>query len=249
MSIETMINAGGGITPVPACLRDRLVGYPEKRILSATIYLFLFLVPGQSSRAQIPPPDPAPMAVSIGVTWAIPLADLALQSPGNILLEDPGDGRYATGGTAMTQRIAFAISDPIGVFFQATFTSFGVDTAAVQADYSVSPPVVGGKNEMVTWSIGVRWRGGQSWQKGPYAEAMIGRYRARTELKQKDLDPVGETFTWELGWGVAGGWIVSVGPSLALDIGVVLHEFREDYFINRWFGLRTMAVMTFGGDR
>lgn len=213
------------------------------------MFLLLLFVPIRMSRAQIPPPEPAPMAVSIGVTWAFPLADLALQSPGNITLEDPGDGRYATGGTAMTQRIAFAPFDPVGLFFQASFPTFGVDAAAVQADFGVTPPVVEGKNEIVAWSLGIRWRGGRSWQRGPYAEVMAGRYRTRTELKQEGLDPAGQTFTWEPGWGVAGGWLLPAGPAFALDIGITLHEFREDYFINRWFGLKAMAVLTFGGDR
>jgi hypothetical protein len=32
-------------------------------------------------------------------------------------------------------------------------------------------------------------------------------------------------------------------------MGLILHEFREEYFINRWIGLRLLAVMTFGGKR
>ncbi len=225
--------------------------------LSVLMFLLLLFVPIRISRAQIPPPEPASMAVSIGVTWAFPLADLALQSPGNVTFDDPGDGRYATGGTAMTQRIAFAPFDPVGFFFQASFPTFGVDAAAVQADFGVTPPVVGGKNEIVAWSLGIRWRGGRSWQRGPYAEVMVGRYRTRTELIQEEENPEGgtitlksgETFTWEPGWGIAGGWLLPAGPAFALDIGITLHEFREDYFINRWFGLRAMAVLTFGGDR
>jgi hypothetical protein len=189
------------------------------------------------------------MAVSIGITWTVPLADLALKSPGNPLLDDPGDGRYATGGTAMTQRIAYAPFEPVGLFLQASFPTFGVDVEAVQADYGVSPRVVNGKNEIVSWAVGLRWRGARSWQKGPYAEAMIGYYRARTELKQEGLDPEDEAFTWETGWGAAAGWLLRASPALAVDIGVILHEFREDYFINRWIGLRTLAVLTFGGDR
>jgi hypothetical protein len=189
------------------------------------------------------------MAVSIGVTWLLPLADLALESPGNLALEDPGDGRYATGGTAMTQRIAYAPAGHVGLFLQAAFPSFGVDIDAVQADYGVSPPLVDGRNEIVSWEFGLRWRGGRSWQKGPYAEVMVGRYRARTELKREGLDPEDETYTWETGWGTAAGWLLRIGPALAVDLGVILHEFREDYFINRWIGLRTLAVLTFGGDR
>jgi len=106
-----------------------------------------------------------------------------------------------------------------------------------------------GQNEIVAWGFGVRWRGGRSWQRGPYAELMTGRYRTRTELKQEGQDRVGETYSRETGWGAAGGWLLRAGPAFALDIGITLHEFREDYFINRWIGLRTLAVLTFGGDR
>jgi len=245
VSIESTINAADRIAPVPGCLRDRGLVH----VLSASLYLFLFMVPIRTSRAQIPPPEPASMAVSIGVTWAIPLADLALQSPGNILLEDPGAGRYATRGTAMTQRIAFALFDPVGVFFQASFPTYGVDAEAIQRDWNVTPKVVDGRIEIVAWSLGIRWRGGGSWQNGPYAEAMAGRYRVRAELEQEGQDPVGEEPTWESGWGLAGGWLLPVGPAFALDLGLAWHGFRVDHFTNRWFGLRILAVMTFGGDR
>ena len=213
------------------------------------LFLLTLLVPLEASRAQIAPPKPAPMAVSVGLTWALPLADLALQSPGTANPEDPGDGRYATAGTALTQRIAYAPFGRIGLFLQATFPVFGVDVDAAQSDFQSSPPLVKGKNEIVAWIFGVRWRGGRSWQQGPYVELMTGRYRVRTELKLQGLDPEGVTHTREPGWGAAGGWLLRVGPAFALDIGITLHEFREDYFMNRWIGLRTLAVMTFGGER
>jgi len=99
----------------------------------------------------------------------------------------------------MTQRFAFAPLARIGLFLQATFPVFGVDVDAAQTDYGVNPPVVDGKNEIVAWVFGLRWRGGKSWQRGPYAEVMTGRYRARTELKQEGLDRVEETYTRESG--------------------------------------------------
>ena len=57
------------------------------------------------------------------------------------------------------------------------------------------------------------------------------------------------SFSRETGWGVAAGWLLGAGQAFAFDIGLTLNEFREDYFIHRWIGLRTLAVLTFGGNR
>ncbi len=205
------------------------------------LFLLTLLVPLEASRAQIAPPKPARIAVSIGITWALPQANLALQNP--------DDGSYATAGTVLTQRIAYAPIGRIGLFLQAAFPVFGLDVEAAQSDWLLSPPLVKGKNEIVAWIFGVRWRGGRSWQQGPYMELMTGRYRVRTETKRQGLDPEDMTYSREPGWGAAGGWLLRVGSASALDIGITLHEFREDYFINRWIGLRILAVLTFGGER
>lgn len=194
--------------------------------------------------AQIPPSAPDPMSISVGVTFVLPL--------GNLGTNDWDDGRYATAGTALTQRLSYAPLESFGFFIQAAFPAFGVDATAVGSDYKAifgsTTDVTGGSNEIVSWSAGVRWRGGRSWNRGLYVEGMLGSYRDRLSLEIAG-DTADTTFSWETGWGVSAGWIIPVGPAFAVDIGIIMHEFREEYFINRWTGLRLLAVMTFGGER
>ncbi len=194
--------------------------------------------------AQIPAAPPDPMAVSVGVAIVMPL--------GNLGMNDWDDGRYATAGIALTQRFSYSPLESFGFFIQAAFPAFGVDAAAVGSDYEAvfgsATDITGGSNEVVSWSAGTRWRGGRSWSKGLYVEGMLGWYRDRLSLEIAD-DTADTTFSWEAGWGLSAGWIFPVGPAFALDIGIIMHEFREDYFINRWTGLRLLAVMTFGGKR
>ena len=195
-----------------------------------------------SSRAQPAPAAPDPMAVSAGVAWVVPMANLSLH--------DWNDGRYATAGTAFTQRISYAPLEVLGFFLQASFPAFGIDAGAVERDYELlfgTPAgITGGGNEITAWNLGVRWRQGRSWKKGLYLEGLAGWYRDRLELEMTDSS-ADTTFSWEAGWGISAGCAFPVGPSFAVDVGLVMHEFREEYFINRWAGLRLLAVMTFGG--
>ena len=195
-------------------------------------------------RAQLPPPPPDPMAISVGAAWVIPM--------GNLSLQDWDDGRYATSGTAFTQRFSYAPLEALGFFIQASFPAFGVDAAAVRRDYELlfgtATAVTGGSNEITAWNLGLRWRQGRSWKKGFYAEGLVGWHRDRLELEIEGSS-ADTTFSWEPGWGVTAGWVFPLGPSFAVDMGLILHEFREEYFINRWIGLRLLAVMTFGGKR
>ncbi len=190
--------------------------------------------------AQLPPPKADPMAISVGVAWVIPLENLALQHW--------SDGRYATSGTALTQRFSYAPWEVLGFFLQASFPAFGLDGNAAQRDFMEDPPITGGSNDVTAWNLGARLRLGRSWKKGLYVEAAVGWHRDRLELELVESS-VDTTFSWEPGWAVAAGWVFPLGPALAVDAGVAVHEFREEYFVNRWVGLRLLAVMTFGGDR
>jgi hypothetical protein len=162
------------------------------------------------------------------------------------------NGRYATAGTAMTQRFSFAPLESWGVFFQASFPAFGVDTDAVarfwEENTGTPLAVTDGGNNVTAWNLGMRWRQGRSWMKGLYAEAMVGTYRDQLEMEVEGTVS-DTTFTWEMGWGVSAGYIIRIAPAFAVDTGVTLHEFKEDTFINRWVGFRFLAVLAFGGNR
>lgn len=201
------------------------------------------------SDAQILPAEPARMAASVGVAWIVPGGNLALKDPGDFALDDPGDGRYATPGTALIQRFSMAPWKHLGFFFQASFPAFGMDGAAAQEDFGSDPPITGGSNDITAWNVGVRWRGGGSWSRGFYLETMVGWHRAQFEIEYENGQTDGATFDWEIGWAAAVGWVFPLGPAFAVDTALALHEFKEDYFMNRWFGLRILAVLTFGGKR
>jgi len=215
-------------------------------------------------RAQLPPPPPDPMAISVGVAWVIPMGNLAGQDP----LENT---YYATSGAALTQRFSCSPLLRWGVFIQASFPAFGTDVAALDRDFVAV--VVDGRNDITAWNLGIRWRGGKSWRVGPYAEAAIGTYRHRVETVKLVEDVQGEQELvrdslvfpgddtgksgWATGWTGALGWVFPLTPAFALDAGLELHgfeaEFRYDPYVerwtNRWIGLRLLAVMTFGGKR
>lgn len=196
------------------------------------------------TRAQIAQSAPDPMSISVGAAFVLPM--------GNLGTNDWDNGRYATAGAAFTQRFSYTPLKSFGFFVQAAFPAFGVDATAVGNDYEAifgsATDVTGGSNEIVSWNAGVRWRGGQSWNKGLYVEGMLGSYRDKLTLEITG-DTADTTFSWEAGWGVSAGWVFPVGPAFAVDIGIIMHEFQEEYFINRWTGLRLLAVMTFGGKR
>ncbi len=216
---------------------------PGRSVVVTALVAVLCLV-GIGLRAQIPEPGPARFAVAIGNAWVYPQGDLALKES-----TVTTDGRYATPGTAFVQRLMWAPFGRWGMFLQASFPSFGVDAEAVQRDFNRSPPVVGGANTITAWTLGVRWRQGRSWRRGPYAEAALERNRATLEVRQEGEEADSMAFAWETGWMVGAGWVVGLGPTLALDGGLAVHEFREDAFITRWTALRFMAVFTFGGNR
>lgn len=198
--------------------------------------------------AQLLPPEPDRFAVSIGVSAVFPTGALADQNP----LEE---SYYATAGTAFKQRFSYAPWHALGFFLEASFPAFGVDVEAVQRDFGVDPPVVDGGNDISSWSAGVRWRRRGEWLRGPYVEALVGLYRQRLELKQRGNDPQQETYDWRPGAAVAVGWAVPLGTAFALDVATTFSQYREEKqgngfvnrWTNRWWGLRFLAVLTFGG--
>jgi hypothetical protein len=219
----------------------------EKRPVIAVFIPFLLAilmtaaVPGGRAAAQMIERGPAPFAVGVGNAWIIP--------GGNLPLDDPADGRYATAGTAFTQRLMWAPRPAWGVFAQVSFPSFGVDAAAVQTDYDRDPPVIDGANTVTSWLLGLRWRAGRSWRTGPYVETALGWNRATLEVRQEGLPAESLAFNWEIGWMACAGWVLPVGPTFSLDGAIAHNEFKEDYFTTRWTALRIMAVFTFGGSR
>jgi hypothetical protein len=204
---------------------------------------------------QLPPPGPDPYAVSFGFSAAFPSGALAEQDPDR-------DTWYAQTGTVMTQRVAVSLFGRLGVYLEGVFPSFGMDAAAVQQDFGSDPPVTEGRVRLHGWGLGIRWRGGAGWLRGPYLEAGGGWWRQEVELRQQGLDPVSESFEWSTGLRAAFGWALPVGRALALDAGLTLSsvtarqegvgETTGAPFTNRWtdtwIGLRFMAVLTFGGE-
>jgi hypothetical protein len=192
------------------------------------------------------------VAISVGGAAVFPMADLARQDQDK---HPDTDVWYATAGSGLVQRLSYAVFPALGVFAEASFPGFGMDVAAVQADFNSNPPLVEGKSDISAWSAGLRWRAGRSWLNGLYAEASLGTYRQRVETRLQGAQPDSAIFEWKTGWGVAAGWVVPLGTALALDLGVTLHEFHEENvvdgfvnrWVNRWLGLRVLAVLTFGG--
>jgi len=220
-------------------------GSRSKRARTGSCFLpvamIVLLILPAGSRAQMPSRGPAPFAVGVGNAWIIP--------GGNLPLDDPDDGRYATPGTAFTQRLMWSPRPGWGIFIEGAFPIFGVDATAVQADYNRDPPVVEGSNTVTSWALGIRWRAQKSWRRGLYAEAALARNRAGLEIRQEGLSTEAISFSWETGWMAGAGWVVPVGPTFSLDGGIAHHEFAEDYFVSRWTAFRIMAVFTFGGSR
>ena len=209
-----------------------------KRISALLVAVWMMAaVPGRA-RAQLPEPEPDPFAISVGGVAALP--------GGNLALDDPLDGLYATPGPGLVQRFAWSPLRHWGVFFQASFPAFGADLEALERDFPLD--LEEGRNRMQQWDVGIRWRGGRSWQDGPFLELMAGTYRARTEFEVAGEDTVrAQTGDWSTGLGGAAGWTVPVGPAFALEASVMMHQFVDEDFVYRWFGLRILAVVTFGG--
>jgi len=204
----------------------------------AVAAVFLVAIASGPVRAQLPEPGPDPFAISVGGVAGIPA--------GNLALEDPVDGLYATPGPGLTQRFAWSPLRSWGVFFQASFPAFGADLEALERDFPLD--LEEGRNRLQQWDMGIRWRGGRSWLEGPYLEIMGGIHRARTEFDVAGEDTLrSQTGDWSPGFGLAAGWAVPVGPAFALESSVVMHSFEDEDFLYRWFGIRILAVMTFGG--
>jgi hypothetical protein len=203
--------------------------------------LLAVLLAGPGAGAQLPPPRPDPWAFSIGTALVLP--------SGNLALQDYEDGRYARRGTALTQRLGWSPLPWLACFLQGSFPVFGLDAGAAQRDGGLDPPITGGETQIVVWNLGLRWHLRPGWLSGPYAETAAGWHRARLELEFGDGTTEGEAYEWRPGGSVAVGWVVGLGPALGLDVGVTLHEFKEDYFVDRWFAFRALATFSFGGDR
>ena len=199
------------------------------------------MIAGQGGAgAQLPPPEPHPFAFSAGVALVLPAGDLALA--------DPDEGQYAVAGTALTQRFGWRPWPRLGLFIQASFPVFGLDVDRAQADYGGTPAITDGASELTTWNLGLRWQVRAGDRGGPYAELAGGWHRNTFGLSFAGLDTT-IAYDWEPGWAAAVGWLVSLGPSLGLDLGLVWHEFREEDFLDRWYALRALATFAFGGDR
>ena len=203
--------------------------------------------------AQLPEPGPDRFAISVGAAAIFPTGALSDQDP-------LADAYYATSGSAIVQRFSFAPWRRIGLFAEASFPAFGVDVDAVQRDFGADPPVVDGRNDISSWSAGVRWRRGESWLQGLYAEASIGVFRQQLELEQEGNDPQQDTYEWRRGGTVAIGIVMPLGTALALDAAAMFTQYREvnrgttdqgapfvNRWTNRWWGIRFLAVLTFGG--
>ncbi len=208
---------------------------------TAVVLLLAAVLTGPGAGAQLPPPRAAPWAFSIGAALVLPAGNLALQ--------DYDDGRYARAGTALTQRIGWSPLPHWACFVQGSFPDFGLEAGAAQRDGGLDPPITGGRTQIVAWNLGLRWHLRPGWLAGPYAETAVGWHRARLELEFGDGTVEGEAYRWRVGWSVSGGWVIELGPAFGLDLGVTMHEFREDYFVDRWFALRALAIFSFGGDR
>jgi hypothetical protein len=196
-------------------------------------------IPG-TARAQLPASRPDPFHLSVGGAWAVPEAHLARQ--------DPDDGRYGRPGRGLVERFGWYPGRHWGLFLQGYFPVMGVDAAAVQRDFEADPAVRGGRNEVTGWLMGLRLRRFPEPLRGPYLEGSIGWYRHRLELDRQDGSRSTQANPWQIGAGGAAGWMVPVGGRFGFDLAVEMHEFREDYFVNRWWGVRMLAVLTFGGE-
>ncbi|MFO7768097.1 MAG: hypothetical protein R6W82_03950 [bacterium] len=198
------------------------------------------LIAGSAGEAggQLPEAGPDPFAISVGGVAAMP--------GGNLAQDDPFDGLYATPGPGLVQRFSWSPLPRWGVFFQASFPSFGADLEALERDFPLE--LEEGRNRVDQWDIGIRMRGGRSWQEGPFLEVMGGPYRARTEFEVAGEDTLrSQTGDWSAGVGLAAGWAVPIGPAFALESSVMIHQFEDEDFVYRWFGIRILAVVTFGG--
>jgi hypothetical protein len=225
----------------------------ERSAVVTGVLLALLLTGGPTAQAQLPEPGPERYAVSIGVSAVFPTGALADQDP-------LGNAYYATSGTALRQRFSVALWKRIGLFADVSFPTFGVDVQSIQRDFGSDPPVVDGKNDITSWSGGVRWRGGGSWLRGLYVEASLGWYRQQLELEQEGSDPQQDTYQWMLGGETAAGLVLPLGSAFALDVAATFTQYREqvqrsdvtgrwtEEWTNRWWGLRILAVLTFGGD-
>lgn len=217
--------------------------------------LLLSLLSPVGSAAQVLRPEPDPFAVSIGVEAVFPAGALAGQDPN-------ADTWYATSGTALIQRVAWAPTASFAFVLEAAFPRFGMDADALQRDFGSAPPVISGKHDISSVSVGVRWRGSGDWLSGPFAEASAGRFRQRTETTQEGDEAQSVAFEWEFGLTGTLGWTTRVGPAFAVEVSAAYHRFREENrgttqstgepFVNRWVdqltGVRLLAIVTFGGD-
>jgi len=228
------------------------VSRKERSALFTGMLLAALLGGVTAVQAQLPDPKPDPFAVSVGVSAVFPMGALADQDP-------LGNTYYATSGAALRQRFSYAPFSSLGLFAEVAFPVFGVDVQAVQRDFASDPPVVDGRNDIAAWSGGIRWRGAGSWLRGIYAEVSMGWYRQQLELEQEGNDPQQETYQWMLGGEAAAGLILPLGSAFALDVAATFAQYPEqahrsdasgswiEKWTNQWWGLRFLAVLTFGG--